>query len=93
MGSIGLGMGPNLDVGHQSLWPWRPHAGCRTLRSLRDKEKPPAGISPVSWFRGRGNNPLEVAYAAASKEPEPLPEITDQDVHLICWTAIVPNSS
>ncbi len=25
-----------------------------------------------------------------SPPPEPLPEITEDDVHLVCWLAIVP---
>ncbi len=38
--------------------------------ALPDKEKPPEGIEPKLWFRGRGSNPLEVAYATASQKPK-----------------------
>lgn len=28
-----------------------------------------------------------------SPPPEPLPEITEDDVHLVCWLAIVPSAT
>jgi hypothetical protein len=46
-------------------------------------------------------DPLEQAAEIAAKveelglepspAPEPLPPITDDDVHLVCWLAIVPD--
>ena len=49
---------------------------------------------------GAADEPVEQARRVAvyaselglqpSPPPEPLPEITEDDVHLICWLAIVP---
>jgi hypothetical protein len=59
-------------------------------------------VRSIRHAMGSSTDPAEqvraiAAYASdlglePSPPPEPLPEITEDDVHLVCWLAIVPSA-
>lgn len=60
-------------------------------------------VRSIRHAMGSTNEPVEQVRAIAayardlglepSPPPEPLPEITEDDVHLVCWLAIVPSAA
>jgi hypothetical protein len=62
----------------------------RILRRVRQILS--SDCDPIEKVRKLAELAIEEAMRPAP-EPEPLPEISEDDVHLVCWMAIVPDKS
>ncbi len=74
----------------------------RLVDALQDPY-PERVVRSIRAALGSGGDPAEQVRTIAtyakdlglqpSSPPEPLPEITEDDVHLVCWLAIIPAAS